>query len=63
MVSVLASSVVDCWFNGGVMVSVLASSVVDCWFSKRLCNWYLLLLCYARIIKKKEQRLAGSESR
>ena len=30
MVSVLASSVVDCGFIGGVMVSVLASSVVDC---------------------------------
>ena len=32
MVSVLASSVVDCGFIGGVMVSVLASSVVDCEF-------------------------------
>jgi hypothetical protein len=36
MVSVLASSVVDRGFIGGVMVSVLASSVVDrgfepCW--------------------------------
>ena len=30
IVSVLASSVVDCGFIGGVMVSVLASSVVDC---------------------------------
>ena len=30
MVSVLASSVIDCGFIGGVMVSVLASSVVDC---------------------------------
>ena len=30
MVSVLASSVVECGFIGGVMVSVLASSVVDC---------------------------------
>ena len=30
MVSMLASSVVDCGFIGGVMVSVLASSVVDC---------------------------------
>ena len=30
MVNVLASSVVDCGFIGGVMVSVLASSVVDC---------------------------------
>ena len=30
MVSVLASSVVDCEFIGGVMVSVLASSMVDC---------------------------------
>ena len=30
MVSVLASSVVDCGFIGGVMVSVLASSVVHC---------------------------------
>ncbi len=30
MGSVLASSVVDCRFIGGVMVSVLASSVVDC---------------------------------
>ena len=29
MVSVLASSVVDCGFIGGVMVSVLASSVVE----------------------------------
>ena len=30
MVSVLASSVVDCGFIGGVMVSTLASSVVEC---------------------------------
>ncbi len=30
MVSVLASSVVECGFIGGVMVSVLASSVADC---------------------------------
>ena len=30
MASVLASSVVECGFIGGVMVSVLASSVVDC---------------------------------
>ena len=30
MVSVLASSVVECGFIGGVMVSVLNSSVVDC---------------------------------
>ena len=30
MVSMLASSVVDCGFIGGVMVSMLASSVVDC---------------------------------
>ena len=30
MVSVLASSVVDCGFIGGVMVSMLASSVVEC---------------------------------
>ena len=30
MVSVLASSVVDCGFIGGVIVSVFASSVVDC---------------------------------
>ena len=30
MISVLASSVIDCGFIGGVMVSVLASSVVDC---------------------------------
>ena len=30
MVSVLASSVVECGFIGGLMVSVLASSVVDC---------------------------------
>ena len=30
MVSMLASSVVDCGFIGGVIVSVLASSVVDC---------------------------------
>ena len=30
MVSVLASSVVECGFIGGVMVSVLASSMVDC---------------------------------
>ena len=29
MVSVFASSVVDCGFIGGVMVSVLDSSVVD----------------------------------
>ena len=29
MVSVLASSAVDCGFIGGVMVSVLASSAVD----------------------------------
>ena len=35
MVSVLASSVVDCGFIGGVMVSV-ASSVVDC--VHRWCN-------------------------
>ena len=32
MVSVLASSVVDCGFIGGVMVSVLDSSVVECGF-------------------------------
>jgi hypothetical protein len=31
MVSVLASSVVDRGFIGGVMVSVLTSSVVDSW--------------------------------
>ena len=30
MVSVHASSVIDCGFIGGVMVSMLASSVVDC---------------------------------
>ena len=30
MVSVLASSVVDCGFIGAVMVSMLASSVVEC---------------------------------
>ena len=30
MVSVHASSVIDCGFIGGVMGSVLASSVVDC---------------------------------
>ena len=30
MISVLASSVIDCGFIGGVMVSVFASSVVDC---------------------------------
>jgi hypothetical protein len=29
MVSMVASSVVDCGFIGGVMVSVLASSLVD----------------------------------
>ena len=34
MVSVLASSVVDCGFIGGVMVSVLASSSVV----HRWCN-------------------------
>ena len=32
MVSVVASSAVDCGFIGGVMVSVLASSAVDCGF-------------------------------
>ena len=32
MVSVLASSAVDCGFIVGVMVSVLASSAVDCRF-------------------------------
>ena len=30
MVSMLASSVVDCGFIGTVMVSMLASSVVEC---------------------------------
>ena len=30
MISMLASSVVDCGFIGGVIVSVLASRVVDC---------------------------------
>ena len=30
MVSVLASSAVDCGFISGLMVSVLASSAVDC---------------------------------
>ena len=37
MVSVLASSVVDCGLNhiNGVMVSVLASSVVECGFESR----------------------------
>ena len=30
MVSVHASSVIDCGFIGGVIVSMLASSVVDC---------------------------------
>ena len=30
MVSVLASSVVECGFIGGVIVSVFDSSVVDC---------------------------------
>ena len=37
MVSVLASSVVDCGFIGGVMVSVLVSSVVRLWVH-RWCN-------------------------
>ena len=32
MVSMLASSVVDCGFICGVMVSMLTSSVVDCGF-------------------------------
>jgi hypothetical protein len=49
---------------GGVMVSVLASSVVDRWFESRSsqAKQYLLLLCYARSIKEKEQILVGSES-
>jgi len=29
---------------------------------QRLKHWYLLLLCYARSINEKEQRLVGSES-
>jgi hypothetical protein len=51
-----------------IMVSVLASSVVDRGFKPRsgqnqkLSNWYVLLLRLAHNIKKKEQRLAGSES-
>jgi hypothetical protein len=46
------------------MVSVLASSVVDRWFESRSSQTkkYLLLLCYARSIKEKEQILVGSES-
>jgi hypothetical protein len=36
MVSVLATSVVDSGFIGGVMVSVLATSVVDSGFEHRL---------------------------
>ena len=35
MVSMLASSAVDCGFIGGVMVSMLASSAVDCGFEPR----------------------------
>ena len=35
MVSVFASSAVDCGFIGGVMVSVLTSSAVDCGFESR----------------------------
>jgi hypothetical protein len=50
MVSVFSSSAVDHGFIGGVMVSVFSSSTVDSGFdpmldqSKRLYNWYLLLL-------------------
>ena len=52
---------------GGVIVSVLASSVLAHGFEpigskQRLQYWYLLLLCEARSIKEKEQRLVGSES-
>jgi hypothetical protein len=50
---------------GGVMASVPVSSVVDRGFEPRSGQtkdyliWYLLLLC---IIRKKEQKLDGSES-
>ena len=46
------------------MVSVLASSVVDRWIESRSSQTkkYLLLLCYARSNKEKEQILVGSES-
>jgi hypothetical protein len=46
MVSVLASSVLERWFDS----------------NQRLYNWYMLLLRYARSIEEKEQRLVGSES-
>ena len=48
MVSVLASSVVDCGFIGGVMVSVLASSVVVYWFDPWLdqVKYYEICICY-----------------
>jgi F0F1-type ATP synthase assembly protein I len=38
MVGVLASSVVDRGFIGGVMVGVLASSLVDRGFKSRSCK-------------------------
>jgi len=52
---------------GGVIVSMLASSAEDRRFdprwgsNHRLCNCYLLLLRYARIIREKVQRLVGLE--
>ena len=48
MVSVLASSAVDCGFDRS---------------SERLSNWYFVPLHKVRSIKEKEQRLIGSESR
>ena len=48
MVSVLASSAVDCGFDRS---------------NERLSNWYLVPLHKVRSIKEKEQRMVGSESR
>jgi hypothetical protein len=50
---------------GGVMVSVLASSAIDHGFNPRLGqtkDYEIDICCQACSIKKKEQRLVGSES-
>jgi hypothetical protein len=64
MVSVLALSVVDRGFIGGVMVSVLALSVID--HGSDQSKDYKIGICYFSakhaVLRRKKQRLVGSES-